>query len=71
MARVGPHQNDDWFHCQEALTYREEPRVYECLFGCGTRSKKLNAPLRPLWIISKREFRGDVFEALVGHLRGA
>ena len=31
MARVSPHQNDDWFHCQEALTYREEPRVYEYL----------------------------------------
>ena len=30
MARAA-HQNYDRFHCQEALSDREEPRVYECL----------------------------------------
>ena len=37
MARAA-HQNDDRLHCQEALSDREEPRVYERLCGCSTQS---------------------------------
>ena len=69
MAMVGPHQNDDWLHCQEALTYREEPRVYECLCGCGTSQKLTRAPPSAL-DHKQREFRCDlVGSAHRGHLR--